>query len=172
MKAEVTQLLLMGAAIGATLPEDMKQKYALNIGDRRELNSLLNKEQLSPEDVNQLKGWMHTLIMELDYVNQLREKSKPVPIGDLKTEFAAPNRKAEIDDYLNSLKTKLKTLDYPDLITSDENPRVFVFFVDGDLLTVVNVDDADYKEQILDLQAHIEACRKTAIKAKELEQAK
>lgn len=165
LKNEATRLLLIGQMMGAALPEEMKREYALNLGEEVEIDSLLSKEELTAEEVGKLKTWTYTLMQELEYENSLRKKV-PETIGDLQGAFKEAVGGNKEERYLEGLKDRIKMEGYPDLITSDKDPRVFVFFVDGELLkiTINSVDD------IVALEEELEACRERAEAYKRFEE--
>lgn len=169
LKKEIMPILILGQMMGAAMPEEMKGEYALNLGETEEINKLLNKEEFTLEEVNKLKTWVSTLMKELEYENQLR-RTVPKAIENLQTEFVRlkPAEPADVENYLKKLKTRLLQGNnpYPELVTSDKNPRIFVFFVDGELLKI-EVNSAD---DIIDLEEELKACRERAEAYKRFEE--
>lgn len=151
-------LILLGQVLGAqaatAMPEELRDTYnVLNLSETAKAIELLNKEsELTGEEVQQLKQLTYTMIQELEYENSLR-KDVPKEMRNLRSEFELAN---DTQSYLKDLKQIIIADDYPALVASDDNPRVFVFFVEGDLIKIeINTaDDMNKLQEALDLCRH------------------
>lgn len=131
-----------------TLPKDLRDK--LNSGER-----------LTNNEVKQLQARAFRAMQEERFEEDLRKKVPREIKGNLKAAFAGQTLdKPVFERYLSKLKESLIRGGYPGFVTSDVDPRKFLFFQEGQLkiVTVDSVDDLDSLEMAL------KACREKAVK--------
>lgn len=117
-------------------------------------------EQLTENEVKQLQSYTFRAMKEQRFEDDLKRGVPSEITGNLKAEFngKTPN-KVIFDRYLQKLKAELIRGGYPGLVTSDVDPRKFLFFKEGKLITITikSVKDLD------NLEAELKVCRDKAL---------